>query len=62
MSFTVTPAGTVIEPFAEFCTSSLFERSSSRAVTKFKYKPRVVDGVPQTVTGVRTRITFKIEE
>ena len=62
MNFTVTPAGTVIDPIAEFCTSSLFERSSARAVLKFKYKPRVVDGVPQTVTGVRTRITFKIED
>jgi|TARA_B100000085_G_C18455951_1_gene476879 protein TonB len=62
MNFTVTPAGTVIDPVAEFCTSSLFERSSARAVTKFKYKPRVVDGIPQTVPGVRTRITFKIED
>lgn len=62
MNFTVTPAGTVIDPVSEFCTSSLFERSSARAVLKFKYKPRVVDGVPQTVTGVRTRITFKIED
>ena len=50
------------DPVAEFCTSSLFERSSARAVTKFKYKPRVVDGIPQTVPGVRTRITFKIED
>ena len=62
MSFTVTPAGTTIDPFAEFCTSSLFDRSSQRAVLKFKYKPRVVDGVPQSVSGVKTRITFKIED
>ena len=62
MSFTVTPAGTTQDPFAEFCTSSLFDRSSQRAVLKFKYKPRVVDGVPQMVSGVKTRITFKIED
>ncbi|MFQ3334258.1 MAG: protein TonB [Woeseiaceae bacterium] len=62
MSFTVTPAGTTSDPFAEFCTSSLFDRSSQRAVLKFKYKPRVVDGVPQSVSGVKTRITFKIED
>jgi len=62
MSFTVTPAGTTLDPIAEFCTSSLFDRSSQRAVLKFKYKPRVVDGVPQSVSGVKTRITFKIED
>ena len=62
MSFTVTPAGTTADPVADYCTSSLFDRSSQRAVLKFKYKPRVVDGVPQTVSGVRTRITFKIED
>ena len=62
MSFTVAPAGTTSDPFAEFCTSSLFDRSSQRAVLKFKYKPRVVDGVPQSVSGVKTRITFKIED
>jgi protein TonB len=31
-------------------------------VLKFKYKPRVVDGVPVEVPNVKTRITFKIEE
>jgi len=62
MSFTVTPTGTTADPITEFCTSSLFDRSSQRAVLKFKYKPRVVDGVPQTVSGVKTRITFKIED
>ncbi len=45
-----------------FSTSSLFERAASRAVLKFKYKPRVVDGQPVEVSGVKTRITFKIEE
>jgi protein TonB len=45
-----------------FSTSSLFERAATRAVLKFKYKPRVVDGVPVEVPGVKTRITFQIEE
>ena len=62
MSFTVTTSGTVRDPIVLFSTSSLFERAASRAVLKFKYKPRVVDGVPVDVPGVKTRITFKIEE
>jgi protein TonB len=62
MSFTVTSTGTVRDPIVVFSTSSLFDRAATRAVLKFKYKPRVVDGVPVEVPGVKTRITFKIEE
>jgi len=62
MGFTVTTTGTVKDPVVLFSTSSLFERAAERAVLKFKYKPRVVDGVPVEVPGVKTRITFKIEE
>jgi protein TonB len=61
MSFTVTTAGTVKDPIVLFSTSGLFERAATRAVLKFKYKPRVTDGVPVEVDGVKTRITFKIE-
>jgi protein TonB len=40
----------------------LFDRAAERAVLKFKYKPRVVDGEPVEVPGVKTRISFQIEE
>jgi protein TonB len=62
MQFTVTTTGTVQDPVVLFSTSSLFERAATRAVLKFKYKPRVVDGLPVEVPGVKTRITFQIEE
>ncbi len=61
LSFTVTAAGTVRDPIILFSTSSLFERAATRAVLKFKYKPRVVDGIPVDVPDVKTRITFRIE-
>ena len=62
MSFTVTAAGTVKDPIVLQSTSSLFERAATRAVLKFKYKPRVVDGIPVEVVGVKTRITFQLED
>lgn len=62
LQFTVTTAGTVENPVILHSTSSLFDRAAMRAVLKFKYKPRVVDGQPVAVPGVKTRITFKIEE
>ena len=60
--FTVTTAGTVRDPVVEFSTSSLFDRAAIRAVLKFKYKPRVVDGNPVDVPNVKTRIRFQLEE
>jgi protein TonB len=62
LSFTVTTAGTVKDPIILQSTSSLFERAAVRAVLKFKYKPRVVDGVPVEVPGVKTRISFMLED
>lgn len=62
LSFTVTATGTVKDPIVLQSSSSLFERAATRAVLKFKYKPRVVDGVPVEVPGVKTRISFQIEE
>lgn len=62
LSFTVTPTGTVEDPVIMYSTSSLFDRAATQAVLKFKYKPRVVDGVPVAVPNVKTRISFKIEE
>ena len=62
MSFTVTAAGTVKDPIVLQSTSSLFERAATRAVLKFKYKTRVVDGIPVEVVGVKTRITFVLED
>jgi protein TonB len=62
MSFTVTATGTVKDPIVLQSTSSLFERAATRAVLKFKYKPRVVDGIPVEVSGVKTRITFELED
>jgi len=62
MSFTVTTTGSVKDPIVLQSTSSLFERAATQAVLKFKYKPRVVDGVPVEVPGVKTRISFELED
>jgi protein TonB len=62
MSFTVTLTGTVENPVVLYSTNSLFDRSAIQAVLRFKYKPRVVDGVPVAVPNVKTRISFRIEE
>ncbi len=62
VEFTVTRTGTVRDVFVVESTSSLFERAATTAALKFKYKPRVIDGEPVEVTGVRNKITFEIAE
>lgn len=62
LEFTVTKLGTTADIRVLECTSSLFERASVNAAAKFKYKPRVVDGEPIDVPGVKHRISFEIEE
>lgn len=39
-----------------------FEREAIKAAAKFKYKPKIVNGVAQTVTGVRYRFSFDLED
>ena len=62
VEFTVTTTGTVKNPFVVESTSKVFERAAVNAALKFKYKPRVVDGVPIEVKGVRNKITFQLED
>jgi protein TonB len=40
----------------------IFEASAVRAVEKFKYRPRIVNGQPVAVTGVMHKVTYEIVE
>ncbi len=63
LKFTVTESGSVQDPVViEAEPSGVFEDAAKRAVLKFKYKPRVVDGRPTAVQNVQQLITFKIEK
>lgn len=62
VEFTVTKLGQVREPriIESRCTSSLFHQASLQASLKFKYKPRIIDGVAIDVPGVLNKFTFEI--
>jgi len=62
MRFNVSPDGTPINVEAVNCTSSMLSRASIRAVERWRYSPRVVDGVAQSLIGVETRIDFQLAE
>lgn len=62
LEYTVTKQGTVRDPSVVESTSRLFERAAMQSALRYKYKPRVVDGEPVEVPGVRTKITFQLAE
>jgi len=63
LEFTVSETGAVVDPQVIDCEpSSIFNRSAVRAVQRWKYKPKVVDGVPVPRTGVQVVLTFKIAD
>ena len=64
VQYTVTNLGTIKDPLVvqDQCTSSLFHRASLQASLKFKYKPRVIDGVAVEVPGVQNMFTYEILE
>ena len=63
VEFTVTSNGSVIDPVVvEAEPSGIFNSAAERAVLKWKYKPRVVDGAPVEVPGVRTMLTFQLAD
>jgi protein TonB len=62
VEFTVTKTGAVRDAVVVSAEpESIFDRAALDAVLKFKYKPRVVDGVAMEVAGVQNKISFAID-
>lgn len=63
LEFVVTETGSVRDPVViDADPPSIFNRAATQAALKFKYKPKMVDGKPVAVAGVRNRITFELKE
>jgi len=62
LEYTVTKLGTVKDPHViEANPPGVFDDAAIKSALKYKYKPRVVDGEPIDVAGVRTIIRFELE-
>ncbi|GIX21658.1 MAG: hypothetical protein KatS3mg121_0441 [Gammaproteobacteria bacterium] len=63
LEYTVTAAGTVSDiRVVESSPRGQFERASIAALERFRYKPRVVNGVPVAVSGLRHVFRFELEK
>lgn len=62
VEFIVTKNGSVRAPVViKAEPEGVFDRAAIDAALKFKYKPRVVDGVAMEVAGVQNKISFQID-
>lgn len=64
VEYTVTERGTVeaVRVVEDACEDAIFRDVSIEAARRFKYKPRVVDGVPIKVPGVRNEFLFRLDD
>ncbi len=60
--FDVTAEGLVTNARVVESSHRSFERASLRAIERFRYKPRVVDGVPVESRGLQYRFRFTLEQ
>lgn len=61
VEFDVLPDGSVANVRVVESTSSLFERAAINAARRFRYKARVVDGIAQVSKGIRSKISFRLD-
>ncbi|MEM1230106.1 MAG: TonB family protein [Pseudomonadota bacterium] len=62
LEFTVNERGQVRDArVLEAQPQGVFDRAALRAIERFRYRPRVVNGAAQSVEGVRTRLRFTLD-
>ena len=61
MMFDILPDGTTANVRALNCTNSGFERTSIRAIQRWRYNPQVRNGEPSTYRGARTQLIYALD-
>jgi protein TonB len=63
VEFTITASGAVEDPHVvQGDPPRVFNSAAIRAIRRWKYKPKVVGGKPVAQVGVRTLISFELDE
>ena len=62
VEFTITPSGTVKDAVVIAShPGRIFDREALRAISKWKYNPKIEDGKPVERRGVKVRLRFELE-
>ncbi|WP_122671508.1 energy transducer TonB [Pseudomonas viridiflava] len=59
--YDVSPQGRVVNPQVQGTCHPLFMRPSIAAAETFRYQPRIIDGKPVTVSGVKNTFHYRIK-
>ena len=62
VGFDVSVEGTVSNVYVLESSHRVFEKAAIDAAYRFRFKSRVVDGIPVATTGMRNRFRFEIEK
>jgi protein TonB len=61
LSFTINEVGGVEDvEVIEADPKRIFDREAKRALRKWKYRPKVVDGIPERQPGLKVRLDFTL--
>ena len=62
LQFTIAPTGTVHDAFVvESSPRNVFDAAALKAIARWRYNPKVEDGVPVERVGVQTIIRFQLQ-
>lgn len=60
--FNVSAQGVPYDVQATYCTQSLFERATVKSVSKWKYRPKIVNGRAVAMTGVENIVRYRLTD
>lgn len=60
--FNVSAQGMPYDVQATYCTQSLFERATVKSVSKWKYRPKIVNGRAVAMTGVENIVRYRLTD
>jgi protein TonB len=62
LQFTITASGTVKDPVVIAAKPvRIFDSEALRAISRWRYNPKIVDGKPVERSGVKVRLRFRLE-
>ena len=62
VQFDVTAMGTVVNAVVVDTSSRIFNKSALDAIKKFRFKPKIIDGVAQESFGLQRLFTYEMEK
>lgn len=61
VQFTITATGTVKDPIVKDSSNSIFNDAALKAIARWRYNPKVEEGVAVERVGVQTKLVFQLE-